>query len=127
MPELRKRRVPCPPPLAKTAMAEHDFWLVDYEGHEWTVICGRENIGHDIVAGPDERWHLSIASSEETPPWDVVAAITHSIRPGVPMALGIPPRSWWLNVHEHTLHCWEVQDENLLGQWRDERRGETPT
>ena len=89
---------------------------------EYRAVVSRDEIG---VA--DERWHLSISGQDDVPPWRVMATIGHDLRPGVPMAMGLPPRSWWINVHPHTLHMWELHDENLIAQWRAERSGHTPT
>src|SRR5215831_13463101 len=61
----------------------------------------------------DFRWHLSIAGTRAVPRWSDITAITHRLRPGVPFVIGVPPRSWWINVHEHCLHLWEIRDENL--------------
>ena len=46
---------------------------------------------------------------------------------GFQARLGIPPRSFWLNVHPDVLHLWEIRDEALLAQWKAERQGQRPT
>jgi hypothetical protein len=51
----------------------------------------------------------------------------HALRPGVPFVLGIPPRSWWMNIHPHVLHAWETRDWLLIDQWRANRRGDAPS
>jgi hypothetical protein len=38
----------------------------------------------------------------------------------VPFALALPPRDWWLNLHQHCLHVLEVTDPVLLELWRFE-------
>jgi hypothetical protein len=90
----------------------------------YSVIVSRDPLNGDIT---DLRWHVSIAGERDVPRWADLAAIAHEVRPGVPFAIGIPPRSWWMNVHEHCLHLWEVKDENLLAQWQAERMGHIPT
>ncbi len=61
------------------------------------------------------------------PPWKVLVAIGHELRPGVPFCVGVPPKSWWMNIHPHVLHLYEIKDTNLLAQWRAEGQGHTPT
>lgn len=85
----------------------------------------REDIGGS--AAPDERWHISISSAERVPTWGEVATIVHDLRPGVPFVMGIPPKSWWINIHKYTLHAFETKDDNLIEQWRFEGRGDRPS
>ena len=73
------------------------------------------------------RHHISVAGVDDVPPWDVLANAGHEIRPGVPFCIGVPPKSWWINVHEFTIHLWECRDERLLDTWRGERRGDRPS
>lgn len=84
-------------------------------------------LGREPVAPGDDRWHLSLSAEGRVPNWDELAAAAHALRPGVAFAIGVPPRSWWINVHEHVLQLWEVADANLLAQWRSERRGDRPS
>jgi hypothetical protein len=75
----------------------------------------------------DERWHLSVSGRQRVPTWDEMAMTAHELRPGVPMVLGVPPRSQWMNVNEFVLHMWETKDTGLIEQWRFEGRGDAPT
>lgn len=75
----------------------------------------------------DERWHISISAADRVPSWDEVAFTVHTLRPGVPFVMGVPPRSWWLNLHANVLHAWETKDWALIDQWRANRRGDTPS
>lgn len=75
----------------------------------------------------DERWHLSVSGPQRVPTWDELAMTAHELRPGVPMVLGVPPRSQWMNRNEFVLHMWEVKDRGLIEQWRFEGRGDAPT
>lgn len=72
-------------------------------------------------------WHIALAHRDRIPVWEELAACAHDLRPGVPFALGVPPRSWWINVHPHVLHLWELRDWPLIEQWKAERRGDRPT
>jgi hypothetical protein len=87
---------------------------------------------YDEIARGDMRWHISLRYGEEgldgrIPTWEELVIACHDLRPGVPFALGIPPRSWWLNVHPHVLHLWELADGPLIAQWRAERQADRPT
>jgi hypothetical protein len=88
------------------------------------VMLGREPVAED---GTDPRWHLSIASPDRVPSWAEIVNAAHALRPGVVFVIGVPPRSWWLNVHPNCLHLWEMRDANLAGQWRAERQGHEPS
>jgi hypothetical protein len=91
----------------------------------YSVILSRDNIGG--TGPPDWRWHISAAGRAAVPKWADLVAIAHELRPGVCFVVGVPPRSWWVNVHPHCLHLFETADKNLLDQWRSERMGHEPT
>lgn len=76
---------------------------------------------------PLPRWHISVSHRDRVPTWEEMAEAAHELRPGVPLAIGVPPRSWWVNVHDHVLHLVELRDEPLVASWRDERRGDRPS
>ena len=91
-------------------------------GMEFHVLTSR-----DEIEDGDVRWHLSISGERNVPPWDVMVAIAHEARPGVCFVIGVPPRSWWMNVHPHVLHLWELKDGPLLDQWKAEAQGHVPS
>lgn len=93
-----------------------------YESGMVRAIVGREPVAKD-----DFRWHISVSTDIRVPRWEELVTAAHDLRPGVPFAIGVPPRSWWINVHPHTLHLWELHDEYLIAQWRHESRGDKPT
>lgn len=85
-------------------------------------------VSRDLLPPEEQpRWHISLAHKDRIPVWEELAACAHELRPGVPFALGVPPRSWWINVHPHVLHLWELRDWPLIEQWKAERRGDRPT
>jgi hypothetical protein len=92
-----------------------------------TALMGREPYGPD-----DMRWHISVRHGEvnvdgRIPTWDEMVDTAHALRPGVPFVVGVPPRSWWMNVHPHVLHLIETKDQPLIARWREERMGTPPT
>lgn len=102
-------------------------WSARHRGRFFSVLLTRDNLNDGEVRSPDWRWHLSIAGRDGVPEWATMAAICHEIRPGIPFVLGVPPKSWWVNVHPGTLHAWETHDENLIRCWRAQRLGMAPT
>lgn len=123
MSELRKERIEAPEFLVEVS----EFV------EAWRYILGRQPtpyaaiIAREAILDTDHRWHISITGQTAVPPWSVLTVIAHDLRPGVPFVIGLPPKSWWINVHENCLHLYETKDENLIEQWRFERRGDTPT
>lgn len=101
-------------------------WLARIGGKRYSVVLTRDNVAEPVEV-PDVRWHMSISADDGVPAWNALAAIAHEVRPGVPFAIGVPPKSWWINVHPGTLHLYELRDENLVAQWRFERRGDDPS
>lgn len=85
-------------------------------------------VSRDELQGEEQaRWHISLAHADRVPTWEELTACGHDLRPGVPFAVGIPPKSWWINVHPNVLHLWELRDWPLIKQWKAERRGDRPT
>lgn len=84
-------------------------------------------MSRDEIEPGDVRWHISVQHRERVPTWSEVAATGHELRPGVVFVLGVPPKSWWINVHPRVLHLWELRDRALCDQWRAERQGHTPS
>ena len=93
-----------------------------------TALVGRESLDGEEL----ERWHVSVRYGDlgvdgRVPSWEELVDVAHELRPGIPFAIGIPPRSWWINVHPHVLHLWELRDPALIEQWRFEGRGDRPS
>jgi hypothetical protein len=85
-------------------------------------------VSRDPVRGSEHpRWHVSVQHEKRVPNWDELVAAAHELRPGVCFIIGVPPRSWWMNIHPRVLHLYEVDDPPLTGMWLEERRGHTPT
>lgn len=91
------------------------------------ALMGREPIGPDQANLEDLRWHISVRGPKRVPTWQELVRAAHELRPGVVFCVPMPPRTWWLNVHEHVLHLWEIRDPNLENQWRSESLGQEPT
>ena len=93
-----------------------------YRKGKLTAFVGRE----PVVEG-DWRWHISLSGEGRVPTWAELAAAAHELRPGITFVIGIPPKSWWMNVHPNVLHLWELHDEHLIAEWRRSAMGHEPT
>jgi hypothetical protein len=96
-------------------------------GPSWAFvsIVNREHCG-GLPTSP-LRWHISLRGPGRVPSWGELAQAAHSLRPGVPFVISVPPRSMWMNVHPHVLHLWETDDDALLEEWKANAMGATPT
>lgn len=95
-----------------------------------TALVGRENLG--VYDDPDLRWHISLRYGDRgvdgrVPSWEELVASAHELRPGVCFVVGVPPKSWWMNVHPDVLHLHETRDEALIAEYRRNAAGQVPT
>jgi hypothetical protein len=95
-----------------------------------TAFVGREPYGP--YDDPDVRWHISVrygnpGANGRIPTWEEIVQTAHELRPGVVFVIGVPPRSWWMNVHPHVLHLHETRDEPLIQSFHANAMDATPT
>ena len=124
---MKIRQTPMPHELRDAFLADGAESIRRYEANVakddgYSILLGRE----PTVEG-DMRWHLSVAHPARLPEWEHIVEIAHELRPGVCFVIAVPPRSWWINVHPHTIHLWELQDRALESSWRAERQGHAPS
>jgi hypothetical protein len=84
-------------------------------------------VGREPIRPDDLRWHVSVRGPGRVPTWEELVSAAHSLRPGIVFCVPMPPRTWWLNVHENVLHLWEIRDANLEQQWQAEALGQEPS
>lgn len=67
---------------------------------------------HAIVsAHPEEGLHISVSAPDRYPSWDELASARDKFGgPDRRMMMLFPPRSEYVNVHQTTLHLWEVSE-----------------
>jgi hypothetical protein len=103
-----------PGPLMKTTYPGTRAWQRETPGGHLTVFVGREA----DLSFSRPLWHLSISHrTNEHPPqpgrypdWDeIVEARYRFIPDGVNVAMLLPPRAEWVNVHPTTFHLWEIE------------------
>lgn len=114
---LRKRTDAMAQMLIRNQEAEGARHFACWEGGGYRAFVAYEPYGEG-----DYRWHVSVSREDrQIPTWDDVASIVHRLRPGVPMVVGIPPRSQWMSVPgTEVLHAIQVRDENLTERWKHE-------
>jgi hypothetical protein len=69
-------------------------------------------VGHELTPRP--LWHLSISHPHRYPTWDEISEARYLLTPdGVTMAMLLPPRSEYVNVHDTVFHLWQVDDPRV--------------
>jgi hypothetical protein len=119
---MEVRESELPEPLQQAIFEFAKAYDIHLENTNLHAFMTREEI-----APGDSRWHISVAGNGHLPAWRHLVAIVHRLRPGVPMAVGIPPESHWMNINPYVLHAMEIKDTNLTDQWRYEAAGTRPT
>jgi len=85
------------------------------DGH-LTIFVGREP---DLPRFERPMWHLSISHrTNDHPPqpgryptWEEIVDARYRFIPNeVHVAMLLPPREEWVNVHSTTFHLWEIDD-----------------
>lgn len=64
-----------------------------------------------VFAGVEAgKWHLSISHKDRYPTWDEIKEARYRLLPDeVTMAMLLPPRSEYVNVHDHCFHLHEIE------------------
>lgn len=76
-----------------------------YERGDVHVIVAREPVNDEL------RWHLSISARGRYPTWDEVADARYDLLPDeLTMAMLLPPRGEYVNLHATTFHLHELRD-----------------
>ncbi|KKL08362.1 hypothetical protein LCGC14_2576620 [marine sediment metagenome] len=69
---------------------------------------------HIIVGRSTEGWHLSISCPNRYPTWDEVAHARYSLIPNdVTLAMLLPPKEEYVNVHDFVFHLWQIERDQL--------------
>lgn len=62
-------------------------------------------------------WHLSISHPDRYPTWDEIAHARYELAPpDISMAMLLPPRGEYINVHANCFQLWEVRDRRAGGR-----------
>lgn len=67
-----------------------------------------------LVAQEEGRWHLSISTPTRYPSWDEIADARYDLLPdSIQVAMMLPPRAQYVNVHPYVFHLWESRDTGI--------------
>lgn len=81
--------------------------------------------GTIIVSRDEGRLHFSFSWRDRVPSWQELSEARDKVLPpDVFLCVPFPPRAYWINVHPHALHLYEVRDPVLTKMWRE--LGEDP-
>lgn len=74
---------------------------------------GRCNVlvGKEPINGTDNplKWHLSISHHKSLPTWNELKEARYYFIPdNVTMAMILPPKSEYVNIHEYCFHLYEI-------------------
>lgn len=66
-----------------------------------------------VFAGQEDgKWHLSISHRDRYPSWDEIREARYRYVPNhVTMAMLLPPRSEYVNIHPNCFHLHEIEGE----------------
>jgi hypothetical protein len=75
---------------------------------ECLIFVGKEPFLKDGKSG----WHLSISHESRYPTWDEIKEARYRLCPAnINMAMFLPPKSEYVNIHENCFHLWQVEEE----------------
>ena len=87
------------------------------------AMVGQEHV-QESGEPEDLRWHLSVSHPFRHPTWDEISDARHALLPeDVVLCVPFPPRAWWVSIHQHCFHLWEIRDANLTAQWKFDGEG----
>lgn len=66
---------------------------------------------------PNIGWHMSISHAKRYPTWDEIRDARYRFVDGnVTMAMLLPPKSEYVNLHPNCFHLHEFKMDNMKGQ-----------
>lgn len=72
-------------------------------GPSLTILVGQE---------PGVGWHLSISHPKRYPTWDEISEARYKLVPNeVTMAMFLPPREQFVNVHKNCFHLFQTKED----------------
>lgn len=98
------RPIPLPPPLE--VARQNGLMELDTKAYTLgacTILCSHSHLG----------WHMSIAHPQRYPTWDEVAKARYELIPDeATMAMMLPPKAEYINIHSFCFQLHEVQVGN---------------
>jgi len=60
----------------------------------------------------DGRHHISISNKHRYPTWEEISFARYALIPNeIPMAIVLPPKEKYVNLHKNCFHLWEIKDK----------------
>lgn len=67
-----------------------------------------------LIAKEAGKWHLSISCEDRYPTWDEIKQARYDLLPdNVTMAMLLPPRSKYVNIHPNCFHLYEIKKREI--------------
>lgn len=64
-----------------------------------------------IVGKSEDGYHMSISHPNRYPTWDEIKEARYRFAPDdVTMAMLLPPKEEYVNIHENCFHLWQIED-----------------
>lgn len=74
--------------------------------------------------GDEKMWHLSISHSSRYPSWDEIYRARYELIPDeITMAMFLPPKSEYVNLHNNCFHLHETREKMFHTLWRPNHVG----
>ena len=65
--------------------------------------------------GDAKHWHLSISHPDRYPTWDEIVEARYELVPDkVTMAMFLPPKNQYVNLHNNCFHLYEVRETESI-------------
>lgn len=81
------------------------------------TFCGGQILAIESIDA--ERHHVSLSHRKRLPTWNEVKIVREALcDPDKFYAMVLPPKQYYLNVHEYCFHLWEVKAEDETNIWR---------
>ena len=65
--------------------------------------------------GPEKLWHISISCEKRYPSWEELKKARYDLLPDeITVAMYLPPKSEYVNVHSNCFHWIEVRESRLI-------------
>lgn len=89
--------------------------LPDPEIHDLRrFVCGHFQV---LISrdGPMKLWHLSISHPSRYPDWDTMKEARYALLPPeITVAMYLPPKSEYVNIHNNCFHWHEVRESRIV-------------
>jgi hypothetical protein len=73
----------------------------------------REGYLVGIVSIDGGRWHMSISTNHRLPTYEELKSARYKYLPDdITMAQLFPPKAEFVNIHNYTLHLWEIKTQD---------------